>query len=196
MADNQQYYGSPIAPPPSMGGRQSIGSISEGGGTPWRLLIGSVVLFVLVLVIYAGMAFGYEPYLRGQVARQDAQMKQIESEVNQGNQSANLVLFSQLYNINQLGKNHVMATNLFSEIEKNTSPLVRITSAQFNITSNMLMIAGVVPSSQVMIQQSSAWEQDPAVASFMLNSFKPAGPSTGGVFTATITFVAGTFLQH
>ncbi len=194
MADNQQYYGSPIAPPP--GTRMTARDLSSGGGTPWRLLIASAVVFVLVLVIYAGMAFGYEPYINGQIANQDAQLKQVENEVSQGSQSADLSLFSQLYNIGQLNKRHVIASKLFGELEKNTLPSVRITNVQFSILSGAMILAGTAPSWQTLVQQSSAWEQDPAVASFMVNSFKSGSGAGSGAFSATVTFAAGTFMQN
>ena len=167
--------------------------LSSGGGSPWRLLIASAVVFALVLVIYAGMALGYEPYINGQIANQDAQLKQVENEVSQGSQSADLILFSQLYNIGQLNKKHIIASKLFSELEKNTLPSVRITNVQFSVISGALLLSGVAPSWQIMVQQGSAWEQDPAVANFMINSFKSGSGSGAGVFSATVNFAAGTF---
>lgn len=171
-------------------------NLSDGGGSPWRLLVASAVIFVLMLVIYAGMAFGYEPYINKQIAQQDAQLKQVENEVSQGSQSQDLSLFSQLYNINQLNKKHVIASNLFAELEKRTLPSVRITNVQFSIVSGALMLSGTAPSWQTVVQQSSAWEQDPSVAGFMVNSFKPGSQSGAGVFSATVTFVSGTFTQN
>ncbi len=191
MADISSSYSSPIPPRP---GSRGV-SLNADAGFPWRMLVASVVVFVLTLLIYLGMAFGFEPYLKGQVTAQTAQLNQLTSSMDQTQQQASLNFYSQLYNISKLTASRVDVLPLFSSLEAHTPDGVRLTGAQADLTRGQVELAGTAPSFDAVIASAASWRGDQNVTNVVLENMKTtSGPGAAGVtFSMRIVFASGVF---
>jgi len=189
--DQQPFNIAPSRPSNSSGPARK--PLTSGGGTPWRLLVASLILLVLVVLIYCGMNFGYEPYLSNQIQKYDKQLASLTSNMSEQDQQASLAFYSQLYNIKNLGSNHVYASKIFDALEKNTLIGVRVTNVQVAMGSGGLQMTGLAPSFDTVVQQVAAWKNDSMVSSAILESSKTA-PATGGTtFSIRVSFIANAF---
>lgn len=129
----------------------SFGIISFAGG----------ILFI-VIFLYAGLTWGYKPYL-------DSQTQKVEDQINTLGQSlsptdqANLVNFySQVSNLRNILRNHAATSRVFSWIEQNTEQNVYFTS--FGLTQgNQLALTVNARTENDMNQQIAMFEGSPQV---------------------------------
>jgi hypothetical protein len=116
----------------------------EPAATPgWSagLISFSAGILFLTLFLWAGLQFGYKPYL-------DARTQKIEDQINQVNQAiapadqANIINFySQLSNLRQLLRTHTIPTNVLSWLAANTEPNVYYSSFSIGANGQMTLTA-------------------------------------------------------
>ena len=148
------------------------------------LFSGSILL--IVLVIYAGLRFGYEPYLTGQ-------MNALQSKVNNLGQSispaeeANLVTFySEIGNLESLVKNHVIFSNFLTWIEQNTEANVYYNTMSFS-SEDQVTLNGYAKTAGDIPEQIAVFESSPDVASVVLSNVSYSAASNNWVFNVVLT---------
>lgn len=155
-------------------------------GAPWRLLIISGVLFILCIVIYLGMSFGYTPYLTNEIQSVDASTLALSKDVKNGQQKDMVRLYSQLYNINSLYGSHVYPSRVFTFLEKRVLPTVRVTSMDIDIQKLVIKFEAVAPDFDTVVLQVATMQGDENIKQAVLASSKKQDAKEGGGFLFSV----------
>lgn len=138
-------------------------------GFPWRLLILTGVLLALTIFIYAGISFGYRPYLEKELSVVQGRLTSASNSL-QAQESEVFGVFSQLYNIEKLSKKHVYASKLFTLLEKGTIPSVQFVKANVDISKQPFSFEGIAPNHDAIVTQLAALQGVSGVISVRLVS--------------------------
>lgn len=138
-------------------------------GFPWRLMLLTGVLFGLTVLIYAGIAFGYRPYLEQNLLQIDAQLQQVTTSL-QADADDVFGVYSQLYNIQSLSASHMYGSRAFTLLESGTLPSVRLVKADMDMLKGQAILEGVAADYDAVVNQVSAYRNVPGVSSAQLAS--------------------------
>ncbi len=175
----------------------SIHPIKEAGA-PWRMLVLSLVLLGLCVLIYAGITFGYAPYMQKQVTTADTQLATLTQSLNTQQQNDLVTLYSQLYNIKFLSTQHILSSKVFAFIEKDTANTVVYTSMNVVPSDGTLLLQGTAPDFDTINAQLAAFQHDTAsVVSASLTSAQAQQQQSGSpvvnAFSMKLKMVNGFF---
>ncbi|HEY4499935.1 MAG TPA: hypothetical protein VJH70_02305 [Candidatus Paceibacterota bacterium] len=160
-------------------------------GWPWRLFTFSGFLFLAAILVFTGLAFGYDPFLNSQIKNVEQQQNAIAQKITP-EQEANLIRsYSQVANVQELLQRHVTSSPVFTWLESITHPRVYFQTADMKVPERQLVLDGAADSFQVLSEQLTAIDRDSAVSRYMLNQSQF---SEGAVqFKITITFKESIF---
>lgn len=153
---------------------------NTASGVPWRILVISIVIFGLTIVIYAGMQFGYIPYLSSQIDKVDSQFTQLSKSFNDQQQKDFLNFYSQLYNIKSLSGNHAYPSKVFDFIETSLYPSVKLTNLQVTVSTGEIRLEGNISDYDSLSNQLAVFKSNSNVASMSLDSSRKVDPKDGG----------------
>ncbi|HEY5220915.1 MAG TPA: hypothetical protein VIJ29_02080 [Candidatus Paceibacterota bacterium] len=161
------------------------------GTQGWALgaLFFSGGLLFLALLVYAGLSFGYEPYLQSQLTSEQNQMNALDQSIPASQQSQLIDYYSQIANLQSLLQSHVNAIQFFSWLEKNTEANIYYQS--FSLTSRDQVSISAAGSTEADVnQQIAIFENAPEVSSVTVSNVS-ASPllGGGGGWTFSITLV-------
>ncbi|HVM76731.1 MAG TPA: hypothetical protein VMU07_01090 [Candidatus Paceibacterota bacterium] len=143
----------------------SLGIISFGGG----------ILFIAVF-LWAGLAYGYKPYLDSQASAVQGQIASVEKSVSLDDQTSLIGFYSQLSNLRTLLRKHTLTSNVFPWIETHTEPNVFYSS--FNLASDdSLNLTALAKTEADANQQIAIFESSPDVQTLTVTgvNFQPSG---------------------
>ncbi|MFA5084429.1 MAG: PilN domain-containing protein [Candidatus Paceibacterota bacterium] len=143
-------------------------------GWPWRLFIFSIVLFVLVLFIYFGMIWGYQPYLNSSRQSLDGKINEIGGTISEADRENFVNFYSQLVNLQSLLGNHVKGSNIYNFLETNTNQGVYYDGADLSAVDHLIRLDGVANSYDNLFQQLAAFEQAPNISKVVLEQAQAA----------------------
>lgn len=172
--------------PYSSGSNQFVNQPTSAG-LPWRLMIFSLLLFLFSILLYAGLRFGYQPYLNTQVEQTDQQIEGLLSEVSQGEQEQLLIFHSQLINLENVLSEKAFSQNLFTFLEDNTLPLVYYTELEYLYRDYAVDISGRANSVRTFVQQSYLFDNSSEVQRTIVNSLSIEGGQV--VFSIRLFFL-------
>lgn len=164
-----------------------------GGGLPAKLLMFSVSIFVIILVIYLGMIFGYEPYLNARLNKIDNQVKITESQISPSDKTLLVNYASQITNIKAILDNHIISSNLLNFLNKNTDANVYFSRLNLTVFNNQVQLSGLAKSMDDLVGQLAAWQNSPAVA--QVNFSRISAIPQGLSFGATLIFQPNFFIS-
>lgn len=164
---------------------------STSTDTPWRLLVLALVLLGLSIFVWIGMEFGYVPYLHNQIAKTDTEIAALAASLKDGQQKDVIGLYSQLYNINELYKNHIYPSRIFSFIETTLLPTIRLTELDVEVRKGTIMLSGVSPDMDTVTLQLAALQKNENIVNAVLSSAKQQDKGTGVSFTIHIDIRQG-----
>ncbi|BCX15794.1 MAG: hypothetical protein KatS3mg098_023 [Candidatus Parcubacteria bacterium] len=164
------------AVPRSSSQREAISSL----GVPWRIFVIALVVFILTLVIWAGMEFGYSPYLKSEIKKIDAKLESLSSTFSEAQQKEFSSFYSQLYNIKSLAASHPYPSKLFEFLETSLYPTVRLTNFQADLGSGEIRMEGVIVSYNDLANQLSVFQKNPNVESVSLDTSRQLEVKDGG----------------
>lgn len=145
------------------------------------LLFSGGILF-LALVIYAGLAFGYEPYVQSQLTAEQNKVSALNQSIPGSDQSQLIGYYSQIANLQILLQKHTNTTQLFSWLEKNTEANVHFQSLAL-AAANQMTVVGVGATEADINQQVAIFENAPEVSSVTVsNVTAPQIPGNGWTF--------------
>jgi len=153
---------------------------------PWRLLIIGAVLIVLSVLMYAGMEFGYKPYLNTQIAEADARISELSASLQEGQQKDVIGLYSQMYNISSLLSDHVYPSRVFTFLEQVLLPAIRLTSLDADLRKATIKIEGVASDMDTVTLQLATIQAHEHVSSAVLVSSQKQDTKDGGGVTFNI----------
>lgn len=167
----------------------------SSAGFPWRLLIVALVVFGLTVLIYAGMMFGYIPYLESQIKDIDSKFTQLSKSLDNDQQQALLDFYSQLYNIDQLSAGHLMPSRFFDFLERNMYPTVKINNLQLNVATGEIRLDGIALDYVTLTNQVALLQKSSDVRSIVLDTSKQRDSKEGGgvTFSLKLNFISSFF---
>jgi len=164
------------------------------GGLPSKLLMFSVSVFIISLVVYFGMIWGYEPYLNSQLNKINNQLDVLSNQIPQDEQQQLLNFASQTTNLTSLLNQHIFFTNIFNFFQQNTEANVYFN--RFNVTTfnNQVQLSGMAKSINDIVSQLSVWQNSPAIQQVNFNQVSLV--NGGYSFNATLTMSPKFFYQN
>lgn len=164
------------------------------------LLFSGGILF-LAVIIYAGLTYGYEPYLNNQLTATQAKVSALTSQISPADQTQLIDFYSQIQNLQTLLQNHVLSTQFFTWLENNTEANVYYQSLSFS-NENSVTLMAVAKTEADANQQIAIFENSPdEVTSVSVPSVSApaslaaaAAGTAGWTFAATLTLNPSIFL--
>ncbi|HUC02153.1 MAG TPA: PilN domain-containing protein [Candidatus Paceibacterota bacterium] len=155
------------------------------GFAPGALLFSGGLLF-FAIIIYCGLAFGYEPYLQSQLTATQNKVSALNQSISPTDQTQLINFYSQIANLQTLLQSHVLSSQLFSWLEQNTEANVYYRS--FSLQSgNQVVLVGTAASEADVNQQIAIFENSPEVSSVDVTGVNaPELGQTGWSFNITL----------
>ncbi|PIP46673.1 MAG: hypothetical protein COX15_00010 [Candidatus Colwellbacteria bacterium CG23_combo_of_CG06-09_8_20_14_all_42_19] len=139
-------------------------------GWPWRMLIFTVVIFLIALLSYLGLAFGYKPYLQSSIAEVESELNSLSLQVESESQKKFIQFYSQVANLKTILNKHVAASKLFPLLEAQTHQKVVYSSVNVLVQEKTLKIEGLAESYEVLAAQLALYGQAPWVEKVILDN--------------------------
>jgi uncharacterized protein (DUF486 family) len=151
------------------------GSHRTPGWSSGIMLFSGSILFI-TLFIYAGLKFGYEPYLTGQISSLDSQAQKVGLSVSASDEATLVTFYSQISNLQSLIKNHVFFSQFLTWLEQHTEANVYYTSMVFT-SGNQIALTGTAKTAADVSEQISVFEAASEISATSLSNvaFSPAG---------------------
>ncbi|MFA4999666.1 MAG: hypothetical protein WC519_03000 [Parcubacteria group bacterium] len=145
------------------------------GAIPWKALVFSAVVFGLAIIVYAGLTFGYKPFVSASIKSAEDRMAELDYIAPQGEAEAEFVQFySQLTNIKNLLSAHVAVMPFFNMLETNTMADVGFSGATINVLTKMANMSGFAKSYDVLAGQMAVYESALGVNKVTISSARLA----------------------
>jgi Tfp pilus assembly protein PilN len=132
-------------------------------GWPWRLFIAAFGVFLATVLGYVGILFGYQPYLRNQIQQKTNEIEQLSETIPKADQDQFINFYSQLVNLKNILDSHVMASPLFSFLERTTHPRVYFANASMKFREGELELNGLAESYAAVTEQLEVFSQAPEI---------------------------------
>ena len=171
-------------------GREPAKTQGWAGG----IIMFSAGMLFLAAIIWAGLQFGYMPYLHGQLDAVQGKVKALNNSISQSDQAQLVNFYSQTANLQTLLQKHNLTSQLFTWLENNTEANVYYTS--FSLTADdHAILSGSATSEADVNQQISIFENSPEVLSANVsNVTAPLLPGQPWTFRADLTMNPSLFL--
>jgi hypothetical protein len=137
---------------------------------PWRIFSFSFIIFIGLLAIYAGIEFGYKPYLNSRIKSLDQKIAALTQSINEEQQNNLINFYSQLVNLKDLINSHIITSNFFELLEKNTYPEVYYTGLTLGIKEKEVKIEGLSPNYELLTKEMALLAKLPEVERIFLES--------------------------
>ena len=148
------------------------------------VMFSGAMLFVVVFV-YVGLVFGYEPYISSELQKTQDQVSQLGQSISPTDQANLLKFYSQISNLRTLLRSHTLSGQLFAWLEKNTEANVQYSSLQFS-SKNQVQLVGKAKAESDVNQQVAIFEASPQVQRVSVTSVSAAQEGSGVEFALTI----------
>ncbi|MGC9598806.1 MAG: hypothetical protein ABSE18_00245 [Minisyncoccia bacterium] len=153
----------------------SVGLLAFSGG-----------ILLIALLIYFGLAFGYEPYLDSRIAQLDAQMDTLAKSISAGDMAQFTAFYSEITNLKAALGTHVVFSRFLLWLEKNTEANVYYSRFTFS-SGNQIVLSAIAPTEADVNQQVAIFEAAPEVKSVNLSAVSLS--PTGGQWQFTVTLI-------
>ncbi|MEK7507926.1 MAG: hypothetical protein AAB602_02480 [Patescibacteria group bacterium] len=144
-------------------------------GWSGKLLMFSGTIFFVVLSVYLGLAFGYTPYLKAQIAKINKDIDQFGQQVSSGDQLKLVNFYSQLGNIKSLLASQIIGLRAFDWIEKNTQVNSYIKNLTVNFTVGQMSYNVSTITMDDALQQVSWLENKPEIEKLGIGGISSSG---------------------
>jgi hypothetical protein len=158
-------------------------SRSPGWSSGIILFAGSI--FFIVIFIYAGLKFGYEPYLSSQLSSLQGQAQKLGQSVSATDEASLVTFYSQINNIQSLIKNHVFFSQFLTWLAQNTEGNIYYTNMSF-ASGNQITLSGVAKTSSDITEQIAVFEASPNISSVTLSNVAFSSAANDWTFNAVL----------
>lgn len=132
-------------------------------GWSGQLMMFSSTIFFISLLIYLGLTFGYQPYLRSEADKLQDQIQAFSQQIPLEEQEKIIDFYSQLINLQTVLANHVFTSQTFEWMENNTQANVYYEKFDLNPTTNKLSLGGIAKTMEDVNQQFAIFANNPAI---------------------------------
>jgi hypothetical protein len=170
--------------------QQVVEQLNQGaprtpGWSSGILLFSGSILFIIILV-YAGLRFGYEPYLNAQLSSLEAKAQKVGQSVSPSDEANLITFYSQITNIQSLIKNHIFFSQFLAWLERMTEENIYYTSMSFS-SSDQVALSGVAKTSADVSEQIAVFEAAPEVSSVVLSGVNLSPSTNEWTFNVVLT---------
>jgi len=138
---------------------------------PWNTLIFSVVILGVALILYAGIRFGYRPFIEGATKRAENRIVELDRTAPQENlQTGFIQFYSQLTNIRDLLSRHTAVTPFFDTLAMNTKEGIGFADMAIDVNNRTVSMSGFAKSYDVLAGQLAIYENIAGVDRASLSS--------------------------
>lgn len=176
-----------MALPPKVIDQLSRESVATPGWSG-RLLMFTFTLFILSLVGYFGIAFGYSKYLNQKIQEADLKVKSQNQQIPEEYRDEILVFFSQLSNLRLILDKHINASSLFNLLEATTHSKVYYTRLMLNSDKNEAVLTGMATSVADITEQVKIFQGRPEIERVSLGNINKT--DKGWQFDVTMVFTS------
>jgi hypothetical protein len=133
----------------------------EGLTSGWltKFIRFGVIVFILVLILYFALDYGYLRILDKRIADVENNIQALEKEIPAQDREEVSVFYSQLVNLRKLLENHVYSSNIFQRLELITHPQVSFTNFDYDFDENRLKLEGYGVSLPVLAEQLLSFQR-------------------------------------
>jgi hypothetical protein len=168
---------------------EQLGREPSSGSQGWAvgaLMFSGGILF-LAIVIYFGLAMGYQPYLQNQLNTAQTQVSALNNSISASDQTQLIDFYSQIANLQTLLGNHTFSSQFFSWLEANTEANVYYQSLTLTTQDNVTL-SGMAATEADVNQQVAIFEASPEVSSVSVsNVLAPQAGSANAEWTFNLT---------
>ena len=157
---------------------------SRGRGAGALVFSGGVLLFVALL--YAGIAFGYAPYVNAQISSLNVRLSTVNASISSAQEQQIIDFYSQITNLQSILSRHTSMTRFLSWLEKNTEANVYYENMSV-AGGDKVSLQGVAKTEGDINQQIAIFEASPQVADAVVSSISPA-TQTGAATASALSF--------
>lgn len=144
-------------------------------GWPWRLLLLSVVVLGLTVFVWAGLNFGYKPFLISQINKLDKEISDLGKVISPEDQENLLIFYSQIANLSQILKNHIVSSKVFPLLEQITNQKVYYNKFDLSLLDRGLSLEGQAQSLETLAQQLESFRETPEIERIAVKEAKLSG---------------------
>ncbi len=146
------------------------------------LLAGS--LLALMLVLYFGIAYGYEAYLNSSITKLNQDIAKFGERIPQADQERTAQFYSALVNLRELLKAHTTASPVLNLLERVTGQNIYYTKLNLNANANEADLAGVAKGVNDAASLAALLERQPEVT--RVNFTNVSNQNGAWIFTMSV----------
>ena len=137
-------------------------------GWLWRLIFIPASILLFTVLIYAGLTFGYGPYLDSRIQEVEDEISQLATSVPKEDQEQFVRFYSQLINLESILKNHILVSKFFPFLEQITHQKVYYASASLKVPERSVKLTGFADNLTVLSEQLEIFSQSEEVDLYTL----------------------------
>lgn len=158
---------------------QNIREQVSGGASaiswPKKFFTFGLIVFIAVLLVYAGLAFGYGTFLKSAISGVEDELDRLSNTITAGQKENLSTLYSQVTNIRRLADEHVISSAALDAVEDVTSERVVYTNFEMTISDRVVALEGVAGSYEDLVSQLALYERSESVERFSLETSELEG---------------------
>jgi hypothetical protein len=139
-------------------------------GWPWRMLTFVTIIFLMAILSYLGLIFGYSPYLEKSTRDTQSEINSLSLQIESKNQQDFVKFYSQIVNLRTLSRSHIVTSKIIPLLESVTHRQVAYSGISLSVQERTLRIDGIASSYESMAAQLALYEQAPWVTKVILDN--------------------------
>lgn len=155
--------------------RNNLKAERVGSGWSWRLFLFSFLVIIGVVVVYAGLEYGYKPFLINQITRQDSAISTLSDSISSEDETSLVGFYSQAANLKLLLDRHISTSQVLPFLESVTNAQVYFDAVELRARDRRLDVSGIAASYEALSQQLEAFNRSPMVESMVINESQKVG---------------------
>lgn len=121
---------------------------------PWRSFTVALTVFILILIAYAGLSFGYKPFLENSISDLEKKTAELDSRAPDSEKEGNFITFySQVTNVKGLLEGHKSMAGIIELLETRTLPDVAWETVKISAAERSIALNGVAKDYSITAEQ-------------------------------------------
>ncbi len=146
-------------------------------GWPWKFMITMFIALLVAVLLYLGLAFGYKPFLNNSISTLENNLQVASSTLTLDDKEKFVGFYSQVNNLQNLLREHVLTSKFFASFESFTSKDISYTTLNLSVQDNFVTLEGFAKSYGSLASQISIYKEMPEISNVLLDSSKALGNS-------------------
>lgn len=127
--------------------------------TPWKTFVFTITIFVITILFYLGLTFGYKPYLQASINRSNKEIEELDRRAPEiGLYNKFIQFYSQLVSIDSLFRSRTSMLSFFDAFESATKDQVGFSDMKINIRDRVATLEGFADDFSVLAGQMILYE--------------------------------------